>query len=108
MKTWVVELGPGPPSHPNSFCVPGSARVSPTVKLQKQEPDLHKSSPQSTFAVSELVALLDHQASYFLSVGRVLQAARESGIERLRILMSDVRKVCVAETVPTQHFLNGR
>ena len=36
------------------------------------------------------------------------QAAGESGIERLCILMSDGRNVCVAEAVPALHILNGR
>src|SRR5258707_3240135 len=39
---------------------------------------------------------------------RLLQATRESGIQRLRILMSDGRNVCVAEAVPALHVLNGR
>lgn len=38
----------------------------------------------------------------------LLQAFGESGIERLRILMSDGGNVCVAEAVPALHILNGR
>jgi hypothetical protein len=39
---------------------------------------------------------------------RLLHAAQESGIERLRIPMSDGTKVCVTEAVPALHIPNGR
>src|SRR5260370_31595232 len=43
-----------------------------------------------------------------LSGCQPLQAAGESGIERLSVPMSDGRSVCVAEAVPALHILNGR
>src|SRR5882762_6396369 len=43
-----------------------------------------------------------------LSGSKLLQAVDESGIERLRMPMSDGTNVCVAEAVPALHILNGR
>lgn len=45
VKNCPVVLSPGPPNHPNSFCVPCAARVSPTVSHRSKSPTFIKSSP---------------------------------------------------------------
>src|SRR5260370_25902525 len=63
--------------------------TSVKCKLQERENELLK----------PLLGLLDANRC---------QAPGDSGIERLRIPMSDGRNVCVAEAVPVLHILNGR